>query len=137
MTVMTGLKPLLLFGGYAAAASVGLPVKLDTRSPVTSRLANVHFSTERTIEGPVSVTYGPCSSTSPLDAHHLVGEVEVIRGFSKRLVWVLPEIAETGGCLSAWSSSGTLLGRSVPQELENRHLRRAQKRAGAYLVSRT
>ncbi|KAL2121798.1 hypothetical protein VTJ04DRAFT_2253 [Mycothermus thermophilus] len=137
MTVMTGLKPLLLFGGYAAAASVGLPVKLDTRSPVTSRLANVHFSTERTIEGPVSVTYGPCSSTSPLDAHHLVGEVEVIKGFSKRLVWVLPEIAETGGCLSAWSSSGTLLGRSVPQELENRHLRRAQKRAASISMDGT
>ncbi|KAK3987379.1 putative L-amino-acid oxidase precursor [Cladorrhinum sp. PSN332] len=126
---MPGLTSFLFLGGVAAAASIGgHPVKLETRQAVTSRLSNVHLSVERSVEGPISVGYGSCTSVASRDVHHTIGEVEGKR-HSTRLVWVLPENAETGGCLSAWNSAGQLVGRSEPQVLENRHTKRALKRA--------
>ncbi len=121
--------PFLLFGG-AAAASVGLPVQLETRSSVTSRLANVHVSVARSIEGPITVAYGPCSSSSVQDAHHVLGQSAGSVSDSTRLVWVVPEDTESGGCLSAWDSAGMLVGRSEPQTVQNNKKRRAEKRAG-------
>ena len=120
--------PFLLLGG-AAAASVGLPVQLETRSAVNSRLANVHLSSARAVDGPITVAYGDCSSSTVQDTHHLVGKAEVDASNAKRLVWILPEETETGGCLSAWDSAGTLVGRSEPQLVHNIHKRNAEKRA--------
>lgn len=130
---MTCLSLFLLLGGCAAAApSSVFPVKLETRGTVTSRLSNVHLSVEGAVEGPVTVTYGPCASLSARDAHHTLGETPATKGSnSTRLVWVLPERTESGACLSAWDSAGALVGRSEPQLLQNRHVRRAMKRAGA------
>lgn len=129
---MTGLAlPLTLLSVAAAAStSQGLPVKLETRTAVTSRLANVHLSAEGPVDGPITVTYGPCSSSSAHDAHHIVGGPDGGKTLSTRLVWVLPEDTESGGCISAWDSAGTLVGRSEPQHLQQRHKRRDKKRAG-------
>lgn len=127
------LAPFLLLSGCAAAASaasISLPVRLETRSPVTSRLSNVHFSVERSVEGPVTVDYGSCTSTSAQDAHHTLGKTKGSKGHEARFVWVLPEHTESGGCISAWNSAGALVGRSEPQHLQNLHLRRSEKRAG-------
>ncbi len=121
--------PFLLFGG-AAAASVGLPVQLETRSALTSRLANVHLSVARSVEGPITVAYGPCASSSVQDAHHILGQSGGSASDSTRLVWVLPEDTGSGGCLSAWDSAGMLVGRSEPQTVHNSQKRRAEKRAG-------
>ena len=127
MTVRT--LPFLLLGG-AAAASVGLPVQLETRSAVTSRIANVHLSTARSVDGPITVGYGSCTSLSVEDAHHILGKAEASASDPTRLVWLLPKDTESGGCLSAWDSSGSLVGRSEPQMVHNNQKRRAEKRAG-------
>lgn len=127
MTVRT--LPFLLLGG-AAAASVGLPVQLETRSAVTSRLSNVHLSTARSVDGPITVGYGSCTSSSVQDVHHILGKTQVGASDSTRLVWVLPEDTESGGCLSAWDPSDSLVGRSEPQLVHNNQKRRAEKRAG-------
>lgn len=118
----------LLLGG-AAAASVNLPVQLETRSAVTSRLANVHLSITRSIEGPITVVYGPCTSSSVRDAHHILGQSGGGASDSTRLVWVVPEHTGSGGCLSAWDSAGMLVGRSEPQTVQNNQKLKAQKRA--------
>jgi hypothetical protein len=127
---MTGLTLPLLFLGGAAAASVSLPVQLETRSALNSRLANVHLSVSRSVEGPVTVSYGSCTSSSLQDAHHVLGDFHGCKSDSTRLVWVLPEDTESGGCLSAWTSAGALVGRSEPQLVENIQKRGARKRAG-------
>ncbi|KAF6826931.1 l-amino acid oxidase [Colletotrichum plurivorum] len=113
--------------GSALAAASGLPLKLETRSAVTSRVSNVHLSVREPVEGPVTFTYGSCRGVSLDDAHHTIVESEVKD--SERLVWVLPEDAETDGCISAWNSSGSLVGRSEPQTLHHSWKRRAQKRS--------
>ncbi|KAK4641344.1 hypothetical protein QC761_502760 [Podospora bellae-mahoneyi] len=135
---MVGFTSFLLLGG-AAAASVNLnshPVRLETRHAVTSRLGNIHLFVERDVASPVTVSYGSCSSLSARDAHHTVGEIQGKRQ-ETRLVWKLPERSESGGCLSAWNSAGQLLGRSEPQLLENRHAKRAEKRAAIAMTNAT
>ncbi|KAK4120477.1 L-amino-acid oxidase-like protein [Parathielavia appendiculata] len=121
---MTGLTFPLLFLGGAAAASVGLPVQLETRSALNSRLANVHIAVTRSVEGPITVAYGPCTSSSIQDAHHVLGETHGSRSEGTRLVWILAEDTESGGCLSAWTSTGTLAGRSEPQFVQGLQKRR-------------
>ncbi|KAJ4288857.1 hypothetical protein N0V88_007187 [Collariella sp. IMI 366227] len=128
---MPGLALSLLLLGGASAASVGLPVRLETRSAVTSRLANVHLNVDSSVDGPVTVTYGSCTAGSLQDAHHALGQTDANKSNSTRLVWVLPEDTESGGCLSAWDSAGGLVGRSKPQTIQNFQKRRAEKRAAS------
>ncbi|KAL0935707.1 L-amino-acid oxidase [Colletotrichum truncatum] len=113
--------------GSALAAASGLPLKLETRSAVTSRVSNIHLTIEEPLEGAVTFTYGSCRGISLDDAHHTIAKSEVRN--SQRLVWVLPENAYSEGCISAWGSSGSLIGRSEPQTLHHSWKRRAQKRA--------
>jgi hypothetical protein len=84
----------------------------------------------RSIDGPITVAYGTCTSPSLQDAHHVLGQSGGSASESTRLVWVLPEDTEAGGCLSAWDSVGMLVGRSEPQLVQNNQKRRAEKRAG-------
>ncbi len=125
--------PLVLAG--AAMALAGLPVQIETRSSVTSRLANIHLSFDKIIDGEVTYTYGLCGRSSPDEAHHVLGRSDGATSHSKRLVWVLPDDAVSGGCISAWDPRGNLVGRSEPQLLHNRHKRRVQKRAGRIVLS--
>ncbi|KAK3385602.1 flavin-containing amine oxidoreductase, partial [Podospora didyma] len=122
---MARILPLLL--GGATVALAGLPIKLETRSAVTSRLANVHIDFEEPVEGPVLVTYGSCTSGSSAQAHHVLSKTSA--GEASRLVWVLPEDTESDGCISAWNIDDKLVGRSEPQFLHQRHKRREEKRA--------
>ncbi|KAK1964605.1 flavin-containing amine oxidoreductase [Colletotrichum sublineola] len=113
--------------GSALAAASGLPMKLETRSAVSSRVSNVHISLEKPLNETVTFTYGSCRGVSLDDAHHTISKTEVRD--SQRLVWVLPEDASSDECISAWSASGKLLGRSEPQTLHHNWKRRVQKRS--------
>ncbi|KAI8239781.1 L-amino-acid oxidase [Colletotrichum sp. SAR 10_96] len=113
--------------GSALVAASGLPLKLETRHAVTSRVSNIHLTIEEPVDGSVTFTYGPCRGVSLDDAHHTIVKSEVRD--SQRLVWVLPEDAHSDGCISAWSVSGSLVGRSEPQTLHHSWKRRAAKRS--------
>ncbi|KAH9985552.1 flavin-containing amine oxidoreductase [Xylariaceae sp. FL0662B] len=108
-----------------------LPVKLETRSELSSRLTNVHVSFQSTIDGIVTYTYGPCESMQPDDAHHIVGSGAGTS--NSRLVWILPEDVRPDGCLSAWNQKGSLIGRSEPQRLGKRRMRKR----GAHSIEMT
>jgi hypothetical protein len=132
---MADLVVLFSVLGGVAAVTIGLPVQLETRAAVTSRLANVHLSAARSVDYPITVTYGPCTSPSIQDAHHVLGNIHGSISDPTRLVWILPEDTESGGCLSAWTTPGTLVGRSAPQMVQNLQTRRAERRAGICLQS--
>lgn len=100
-----------------------LPVKLETRSTLNSRLANIHISFDIPVEGDVTYTYGGCDNTRLHEAHHTVGQGRSTK--DSRLVWILPdEEMAFDGCLSAWDTWGKLVGRSEPQQLSGRKLKR-------------
>ncbi|KAM0335358.1 hypothetical protein ACHAQA_000403 [Verticillium albo-atrum] len=110
-----------------ASAAPDLPVKIETRSQIKSRLANVHIGYERDVEGIVTFTYGLCSSKELRDAHHTILETD--KREDHRLVWIVPEDAASDGCLQAWNEDGTLIGRSEPQTLHHQWKRRAKRDA--------
>lgn len=101
-------------------------MKLELRSPVTSRVSNIHISLTESIEEPITFTYGSCQDSSVDASHHTIIKSEVRD--SQRLVWLLPENAFSDGCVSAWSASGELKGRSEPQTLHHNWKRRVQKK---------
>ncbi|KAI1081438.1 flavin-containing amine oxidoreductase-domain containing protein [Whalleya microplaca] len=108
-----------------------LPVHLETRSEHSSRLTNVHVSFKSLVEGIVTYTYGSCDSAQPHDAHHTVGRSTGAK--DSRLVWILPEDVRSDGCISAWDQEDSLVGRSEPQRLGKRRM----KKRGAYSVEMT
>ncbi|EFW99432.1 L-amino acid oxidase [Grosmannia clavigera kw1407] len=108
----------LVAASPAVVASPELPVRLETRSQLSSHLANIHLVFDGAVDSLISVTYGSCTAASESDAHHLVSRGH--HAGAERLVWIIPEDVESGGCLSAWSGlSGVLLGRSGPQHTGN------------------
>lgn len=111
ITLATGL---LLKFGHASESRV----RLETRSSLNSRVANIHVDYDHSVDGGVTFTYGSCLSKGQEDADHVVSRSESMVQ-SHRLVWVMPKGLESGGCLSAWDESGALLGRSAPQNLSN------------------
>lgn len=121
---MTLLRPLLVLGSLVAAHPAAL--KLEVREPITSRVGNVHVTVDSSVQGAVRYTYGACDSSSPELAHHTVS-VSELRG-SHRLVWVVPKDAPSAGCVSSWTESGDLLGRSDSITLDHQWKRRAQRR---------
>ncbi|KAI5860302.1 flavin-containing amine oxidoreductase [Durotheca rogersii] len=112
----------VLAGQVAPATASQLPVKLETRSELDSRLANVHVSFEAPLGGVVTYTYGRCDSTQLHEAHHTI--FRGAGGNDSRLVWILPDDAGSDGCISAWDERGSLVGRSEPQRLSKRTLKR-------------
>lgn len=138
----------------ASSASVApYPVRIETRSQLTSRAANIHISYDKLIDGLVSFTYGSCHARSEADAHHTIGRHTHTSRTTDRLVWLIPEYAFPAGCISAWSvDDGALLGRSEPQQLASvrgrkRNVEEVHKRAvglkkrdgsgGAYSIGMT
>ncbi|KAK8137460.1 L-amino-acid oxidase [Apiospora sp. TS-2023a] len=108
----------LLIGGAACAPYTPLPVHLETRSEIDSRVANVHVLFNEPVAGELTYTYGRhCTpGTHQIrDAHHTVARSS---NAESRLVWLMPKDAESGGCLSAWDSTGKLVGRSDPQRFQ-------------------
>lgn len=104
------------------ASTSRLPVKLETRSDLSSGLANVHISFSNLIDGVITYSYGRCDNTRHTEAHHTLGQTTNTK--ESRLVWVLPNGARFDGCISAWDQQGQLVGRSEPQRLSRRKLRR-------------
>lgn len=109
-----------LLGG--ALSSPTLPIKLQTRSALNSRLSNVHVEYLVPVNGPVTFTYGTCSSIHERDSHHVIGRSQ--DSSHDRLVWIIPDNVWSRGCVSAWATDGRLLGRSEEQHLTQNGLRR-------------
>lgn len=108
--------------GAALSSPAALPVKLQTRSSLNSRLSNVHLEYLLPVEGHISFTYGSCHSTQERDAHHVIGRS--IDSTHDRLVWIIPEDVFTRGCISAWASDGRLVGRSEEQHVAPKNVLR-------------
>lgn len=122
-----------------------LPIRLETRTALSSRAANIHVSYDRAVDGLVEFTYGSCAGPQDLrradsqSHHHVIGRhlsSTAAAAAPHRLVWVIPEDAPAGGCISAWSSGagdddseGVLLGRSEPQALAPRRSRKRDVQA--------
>lgn len=120
--MLWSLPLLALASSGAQAAPSPASIHLETRSQIDSQIANVHVTYLRPVEEEHIVTYGPCESLHPREAHH-----EVVKARSQgadRMVWIIPEDAVSGGCLSAWSSNSKLLGRSAPVHMTNRRMRK-------------
>lgn len=105
---------------HCALSTASLPVKLETRVKLNSRIANIHVSATEAVQGLITFTYGSCSETTEHTAHHVVTRS---KSAVDRLVWVMPSDTSSGGCLSAWDLGGKLVGRSDPQVL-NSHSRK-------------
>lgn len=118
----SGLALLAAQALSAVAVASSLAVKLETRSQLTSRLANIHVSFDVPFEDTVSYTYGSCDSVRHHDAHHVIGHSTDSEDL--RLVWIHPEDIKSHGCISAWDSQGSLIGRSEPQRLQRRNLKK-------------
>ena len=119
-----------LIGSATTLGSAPLPIQIETKSEVYSRLANLHLSFSEPVAGEVVFTYGGCHTGVPEAAHHVVGRADGITDHAKRLVWIVPDNAHSGGCISAWDSQGSLVGRSEPQTLHKRHQRRRMAKRG-------
>lgn len=114
----------LALSHVANSASVtSYPIHLETRSELNSKAANIHVSIDRVVEDIISFTYGSCSDRRQADSHHLISR-HAPSGTTDRLVWLIPEDAYSGGCVSAWSGEGVLLGRSKPQQIASQRSRK-------------
>ncbi|KAI5288111.1 hypothetical protein KEM54_005463 [Ascosphaera aggregata] len=112
----------LASGGLHAAPPAGA-IHLETRAGIDSHIANIHLTYLRPVEKEHIFTYGPCSSLHRRDAHHHIMETKSKR--PDRMVWIIPEDAVSGGCMSVWSSeSDELLGRSTPIQMTKRRMRK-------------
>ncbi|KAK3328113.1 flavin-containing amine oxidoreductase-domain containing protein [Cercophora scortea] len=132
-----GVALLSLPGGQAAPS---LPLKVETRIALNSRLSNIHVEHLAPVDGPVSFTYGSCHASHEADSHHSIGRST--SASHDRLVWVIPEGVYTGGCISAWIiSTGLLVGRSEQQHFDFKVMRMRRdaklgKRSGAKCATR-
>lgn len=125
----------LLLSRASCAPYAPLPVHLETRSEIDSRVANVHVTFSEPVDGELTYTYGRhCTpGTHQLrDAHHTVARSS--GNTESRLVWLMPKDAESGGCLSAWDSHGKLVGRSEPQRFQTAKKRDLRKRSGVAMT---
>ncbi|KAF3405290.1 L-amino-acid oxidase [Talaromyces pinophilus] len=119
---------------------------LDFKGPLTVEaggIANIHISYTHPLSGPLSLHYGSCSSplSHPKEYHyHHIGSTAVgDHPFAKRhvdwedqrpqrFVWLVPELAQDGGCLFAYSGAD-IVGRSEPVTV----MKRRSKRHGIIL----
>lgn len=111
----------------ASMAAIGrpsMPIELETRTDLGSRLANIHVDRRGAVDGAVTYTYGSCSAQSHAEAHHTIAQSD--DADASRLVWIIPSDVSGEGCISAWSESGKLVGRSSPQKHESLSLKKRQ-----------
>lgn len=99
---------------YSASVS-SHPVRIETRTELSSRAANIHVSYNRLVEGLIDFTYGSCIDKKQTDSHHVIAR-HAPTGADHRLVWVIPDDTFGGGCISAWDDTGSLIGRSETQQ---------------------
>lgn len=124
MMLPVGSLTALSLAYVASSASISpYPVRLETRTELNSRAANIHVSFDKAIEDIISFTYGSCLDRKETESHHVISR-HIHSASADRLVWLIPEDALSGGCMSAWGSDGSLLGRSEPQQLASRRSRK-------------
>ncbi|KAL1892539.1 hypothetical protein Cpir12675_004510 [Ceratocystis pirilliformis] len=100
------------------------PITLETRSSLNSRVANVHLKFAEPISGLVTYTYSECGSEFGQHDHVVARTSD---HSNDRLVWVMPAGVAPGGCLSAWSEAGVLLGRSAEQAIDHSNSYRVKR----------
>lgn len=125
MIPQIGLATLALSQVAFSASVATHPVRLETRTKLNSRAANIHIFFDKLVDGAVDVSYGSCLDRRQEDSHHAVVARHLPSSAAKRLVWLIPDDAFSGGCLSAWSEDGALLGRSEPQHLASQRSRKS------------
>lgn len=101
---------------YSASVSTH-PVHLETRTKINTRAANIHISFDKVVDGAIDVSYGSCMDRRQSESHHAIVGRHLPSTAAQRLVWLIPDDAFSGGCLSAWAEDGSLVGRSEPQHL--------------------
>lgn len=124
MIPQIGLATLALSQVASSASVSPHPVRLETRTKLNSRAANIRVFFDKLVEGVIDVSYGSCMDRRQADSHHAVVGRHLPSTAAQRLVWVIPDDAFSGGCLSAWSEDGSLLGRSEPQHLASQRSRK-------------
>ena len=100
----------------AEAGVQDFPIKFQPIAGVTSdSLHNIHIQYGmKAFEGPLEIIYGACNLKRPRQQHHSLGRAEISSAsLPTRLVWVVPEDAQSEGCLHAFSGEN-LVGRSQP-----------------------
>ena len=96
-------------------------------SVTTDSVHNVHIGYgDDDFEGEVRVVYGNCDMAGHDERHHEVGSHYIKRtGRPERLIWIVPDNAEHGGCLHAYSGSA-LIGRSAPISVKHQPRKREE-----------
>lgn len=118
-----GLAVLALAHNVYSASVSPHPLRLETRTQLNSRAANIHVSYDRLVEGLIDFTYGSCLDQKWSDSHHVIAR-HAPAGTNHRLVWVIPDDAFAGGCISAWDDTGSLVGRSEFQQISSQRSRK-------------
>ncbi|KAL8734985.1 MAG: hypothetical protein Q9166_001110 [cf. Caloplaca sp. 2 TL-2023] len=125
---------LSIFTAAETASATDISVGIEVKVALNSRSANIHLSQQHNWVHPFTVTYGAChTSGGRHEIHHNISEVHHQR--TDRLIWLLPEVVSSGGCLSAWDSQSKLIGRSPALEInkqskqwiKNRHLEKGTR----------
>ena len=128
MYTLIGLAALSLATASSLTAADRLPVRLEVKTDLNSRLANIHLSQHHQTLYPFTVKYGACHvSNDHREQHHTISEVQ--EQSTQRLVWLLPDNIYDGGCLSAWSSDEELIGRSEPLRINKNSRQWMRKRS--------
>ncbi|KAK0386327.1 hypothetical protein NLU13_6164 [Sarocladium strictum] len=110
------MKSLSLLLGSSSLA-LASQLRIETRTALNSRAANIHIEADAHVARETVFTYGPCDAKTQEDAHHAVARsTKLEAGKPHRLVWIMPKDLQSDDCISAWSESGDLLGRSAPQK---------------------
>lgn len=129
-----GLATAGLLLGFCSLG-LALPLHIETKTAMTSRVANIHVKTTSVIDLEAVFTYGPCRSPTDKDAHHTIAHTNSLDDQkAHRLVWVMPENIHSGDCISAWSKSGDLLGRSAPQIIDHTMIKMRRRDDGGYSI---
>lgn len=133
---MSTVKRALLFGlgiaGVVFTSPVDYPIRLETRTTLDTRIANIHIEVVTPLTNAVDVSYGDCDSLSSAGKHHdITKRVQVLR--SSRLVWRVPEDSPSNGCLVALDSeTGEFVAKST---VLNINLRSRRKRSFGPLLN--
>nr|WKC17449.1 putative L-amino-acid oxidase [Sarocladium sp.] len=123
----------LLLG--SSSLSHATQLRIETRKSLNSRIANVHIDVDAPVAHQVVFTYGPCDSESQENAHHVIAQSQKLEGRKPhRLIWTMPKDLHPDDCISAWGESGDLLGRSVPQKVAHKEMRRRKRDDSDYSI---
>jgi len=115
----------LLFHQALSSPTPDLPIQLEIKGKIDSRLTNIHVSIDSHVDTLIRYTYGRCADSSSHTAEHVIGQSSNTN--NPRLVWILPESISEDGCISAWDAQDRIVGKSnklqpalKPRQLQKR-----------------